>query len=251
MTNAGRQHMSIKYYAPASAREIQMLTEQVPRAGAVVSFGEAARHYCRWKGIDLGHPEILKPRQREDAARIHKLVAALGKERLANIAHATFVATANKLHGHHTAQNRNREVMTPAAAILHYASRNGWCAWLRVDPFKQPKPKTRAATMEVASALLEAAPPGPKRLPLLWLFRQGTQLSDTLKIAWPEIDLTRGTVRFHIGKTDTWTEPPLAAEMVEALAAIPKEERTGRLFPRTDKLLARPCGCARAPRAAV
>lgn len=104
--------------------------------------------------------------------------------------------------------------MTPAAAILHYASRNGWCAWLRVDLFKQPKPKTRAVTMEVASALLEAAPPDPKRL-LLRLFRQGTRISDTLKIAWPEIDLTRGTVRFHIGKTDTWTEHPLAAEMVE------------------------------------
>lgn len=103
--------------------------------------------------------------------------------------------------------------------------------WLRVDLFKQPKPKTRAMTMEVASVLVEAAPPGPKRLPSVRARGSATRS----RSRGPEIDRTRGTERFHIGKTDTWTEHPLAAEMVEALAAIPKEERTGRLFPWSDK----------------
>lgn len=218
----------------AEAVEREMLIYQVPRAGAVVTFAEAARRYAAFKQLDLDAIEALTARQREDAKRIHKLIAVLGKERLRDISHATLVNAANRLHGHHTAQTKNREVMTPAASILHYAAKNGWCAWLRVDLFKQPKPKTRAVSFEVASALIEAAPEGPKRRLLLWLFRQGTRISDTLRVSWADIDLTRGTVRLHISKTDTWTEHPLAAEMVEELAAIPPAQRSGWLFPWRD-----------------
>lgn len=60
---------------------------------------------------------------------------------------------------------------------------NRWCPWLRVQAFKQPKPKTRAASRGVASALLGAGPAGPKRLLLMWLFRIGTRISDTLRFA--------------------------------------------------------------------
>ena len=74
---------------------------------------------------------------------------------------------------------------------------------------------------------------------LVWLFRMGTRISDTLQVRWDAIDLQRQTVRLRIGKADNWTELPLHPELVELLAAIPHAERAdnpgGRLFPWTQK----------------
>lgn len=215
--------------------ERKLLTAQPPRAGDVVTFGEAARRYAAFKQIDLDDLGAQRGRQRETATRLLKLIAALGRERLADISHATLVACANKLHGHHTAQTRNREVMCPAAAILHYAAKNNWVPWLRIDLFKQPKAKTRAVSFAVASALIEAAPAGPQQRLLVWLFCQGTRISDSLRVQWADIDLKRGTFRLHIAKTDTYVEMPLHAEVIEVLAAVPPEAQHGALFPWSDR----------------
>lgn len=223
----------------------------MPRAGAVVSFGQAARHYWAWKGIDLHRPEILKPRQHEDATRIHKLVAALGKERLADIAHATLVATANKLHGHHTAQARNREVMTPAAAILHYArvaAAGVLAAGRSVQAAETQDPRHDHGGRQRAGRGGAARSKAPA-------VRQGTRISNTLKIAWSgdrphprhrEVPhrqdryLDRASARRRNGR-GAGGDPEGGAHR----AAVPVVRQEQRL------LLARPRGCARAPRAAI
>ena len=56
--------------------ECKMLVAQPPHAGDVVSFAEPTRRYCAFKGVDLDDMEALTRRQREDARRIQKLIAA-------------------------------------------------------------------------------------------------------------------------------------------------------------------------------
>lgn len=219
----------------AEALERHLITAQVPRSGDPVTFAQAAACYANFKGLDLDHPERLSGRQRDEAKRLVRPIAVLGRERLADISHADLVDAALRLHGSHTPQTRNRECLNPSAAVLHYAANNGWCPWMRVALFKEPKPKTRAVSHTTAATLLAAAPAGPKRLFLLWSFRMGTRVSDTLRVHWDDLDLTRAIARMHIRKTNTWVELPLHPELVEELAVIPSEERTGWLLPWRDK----------------
>jgi integrase len=121
--------------------------------------------------------------------------------------------------------------MRLAAGVLHYAAENGMCAWLRVKLFKEARPKTRAVSRDIAGELVAAAPEGRHRLLLVWLFRMGTRITDTLRVNWDGIDLQRQTVGLRIGKDDNWTELPLHPELIELLAAIPEAERDGRLWP--------------------
>lgn len=207
--------------------ERELATGQLPKPGEAVSFAEAAGLYAQFRGLDLVNPRAARGRARTDVVAIGRLIAALGKRPIGELRQADLVAAANRLYPERTAATRNREAMRPAAAILHYAARQGWCAWLRVELFREPRPRTRAVALDSAAALVAAAPAGPRRLMLVWLFRQGTRISDTLAVRWDEIDLARQTVRLRIGKTDSWTELPLHPELVELLAAIPAAERAG------------------------
>lgn len=193
---------------------------RLPGPGETLSFARAAELYS-----DYRDPS------KADLARIAKLKAVLGRKMVADIRQVDLVEAANIIASNKAPATRNREVMRPAAAILHYAERNGFCKWLRVALFREPRPKTRAVSLDTAATLVRAAPEGPRRLFLLWSFRQGTRISDTLHVEWSAIDLPRQAVRLRIGKTDRWTEQPLHPEVFEVLAAIPEENRRGRLFP--------------------
>jgi integrase len=65
----------------------------------------------------------------------------------------------------------------------------------------------------------------------MWLFRVGTRISDSSRVRWDDLDLTRATVKLHVPKTDSHPEQPLHPEVVEAPAAIAPEECIGALFP--------------------
>jgi integrase len=208
------------------AKELERKIQEsgLPRPGETLSFAHAAELYIEYRDP-----------AKADRARIARLLAALGRKMVADIRQVDLVQAANALCGGKSSATKNREVLRPAASILHYAARNGFCAWLRIELFREARPKTRAVSLDTAMTLLEAVEPGPRRLFLLWSFRQGTRISDTLGVAWDRIDLPRQTVRLRISKTDTWMEAPLHPEVFEELAAIPEAERIGRLFPWTQK----------------
>ncbi len=196
----------------------------VPRLGEALSFAIAAELY-----LDFRDPD------KADRRRIERLKRALGPKMVGDIRQVDLIEAANLLCPNKAAATKNREVLRPAAAILHYAAQSGYCAWLRIRLFREPRPKTRAVSLETAAAIVQATPAGPRQLFLLWIFRQGTRISDTLKVEWPNIDLPRQIVSLRIGKRDLWTEKPLHPEVFEMLAAIPEGNRVGRLFPWQQK----------------
>ena len=232
VTVDGRRHeVATQTTNKAAARrfaegiERKLLVSRPPRPGEAVTFRRAVELYCEYRGIDLDD------RRLPDARRLRALNAVLGNKALADIRQPALVEVANQLADGRAPATRNREVIRPAAAVLHYASESGYCEWLRVKTFKEAPPVTRAVTQDVAVQLLAAEPDDRKRLLLLWLFRQGTRITQTLSVTWDNISLAEQTFRFYDKKAGKWQTLGLHPEVFEELTCIPQAQRHGRLWP--------------------
>ncbi len=240
---------------PVGNRRLEIATGTRDRALAESFQAELERKYrhrdsapdaatLTYAAADAAYRAWRRP-AKADVKRLDKIRGELGARLARGLTQADLVAAANILHPGAAPATLNREVMRPAAAVLHYASGLG-VPWLRIALFKEPRPRTRAADPAAVAALLDhlrreaAGAPTPFRrrlaherwLLLLWLDRQGTRLGDTLRVAWPDLDLVRRTVRLRIGKTDRWREKPLDDAVWTALANLPAavSDRRGRLF---------------------
>lgn len=201
----------------AAAFAARALAESRQPGAAVRTFDEAIDAYIAFR----------KPGP-DDLRRILRLASVLGGHDIGAISHADLVAAAAVLYPAAKPSSLNRNVITPASAILHYAAEAGWCPYRRIKRFKEPRPVVRAVPLRSANAMLRRAR-GKVRLLLLWLFHQGTRISDTLRVDWSHIDLRRRTVRVHVAKTDIWRTFPLANEVFLMLAN--ERSRHGPLFP--------------------
>jgi integrase len=171
---------------------------------------------------------------RDDLRRLDTLRKHLGTRLLQSLTPHDLVSLANVLHPSDSAATKNRNVITPARSILHYAAANKWCEYLRIKGFREPRPTTRALDAGSARALILAAR-ADLRLLLLVLFKQGFRITDAVSIAWDRIDLERGVFRLYVRKTDEWKEFPIDAEVRVELGNIPEPLRMGRLFPWRDR----------------
>ena len=179
-----------------------------------LSFEEAARLYIAFR----------LPRK-VDRQRIEKLVVVLRKP-VKKIVHADLVAAANDLYPGMKASTKNRNAMRPAAAILHYAAKNGWRDWLRIELFAEPRPGNRAAPQSTKQILM-ANTEGKKRLLIQWLFEQGSRITDTMRIGWDQIDLNAATVTMLVSKKRggaEWRTLPLDDALIPVLANEDKDK---------------------------
>jgi integrase len=206
-----------------------------PRPGEAISFERMARLYAEFKDLDLDDPKSNLGRMRDDAVRLNRLIAVLGRDMVSDIGQARIVEVANQLCPGLSPATKNRDVVTPIAAALHYAAECEYRPWLRVRRFREAQPETRAVTMGIAAKLMTAASEGPQQLLLLWLFRHGTRITQTLGIKWSDISLTEQTFRLYDKKARKWQVFPLHPEVFEQLAEIPGSDRTGNLWPWSSK----------------
>jgi integrase len=168
-----------------------------------------------------------RPPSKDDRRRLEKLRNELGGKMVAAIVHSDLVRAADALYPFDKPSSRNRNVIAPCSAILHYAASNGWCEYKRIARFKEPKPVTRAVSTESAKRLLAKAK-GDVKLLLVWLFCHGTRITETLSVTWPQIDLRRGVFRIYVSKTDEWRTFPLAQEVRSLLAE--RKVKEGKVF---------------------
>lgn len=200
--------------------EQRLLSRRVPGPGEAVTFRHASEHYAAAKRIS-----------KREEKRLEKINAEIGDKLVSEILQAEVDSAAEALHPFDTAQTRNRNVYTPAAAVLHYASRSQWCAWVHFDRPEMPEPETRAAAPTVAAKLLDATT-GKKRLLILWLFKHGTRITGALQVECSRIDLHRKTYELFITKNKTWGTFAIDHEVWELLANDPDvQSGEGRLFP--------------------
>ena len=224
-TFAGRTiNASSKARDKAAARRFKdelesKLADAANRKRRPVTFREAAQLYL----------EFRRPQRRDENA-IRRLVAVIGDKMLPDIRQHILIEAANALYPKCTPETKNRQALTLAAAILHYAAENDLCPLIRVRKLKEKQPEARAVTKDQAAVLIEAAE-GKLRLLLIFLFCQGWRISDALRLAWQDIDLEHAVVRYRVAKIDEWRSMPLHLRVTDALIAVTSDERVGRVFP--------------------
>jgi integrase len=191
--------------------------------------------YARSRDLDLNVPRAYGPNARADIRRLNRLRDELGTRWVAEIVERDLTEMADRLLPGRSAATKNRDVIIPACAVLNYAVRQGWSPRRKVKPYKEPKPRTRSVSLAAERALIAAARTDQQRLLLLWLFRQGTRISETLGVRWHNesdvegIDLANRIVRMRV-KGDFVRTFPLADEILAELAKIPEAARRGKLF---------------------
>ena len=196
---------------------------------------DAVLAYAEYRDLDLDNPRAYRQGGRMEIRRLKRLIAELGAKPVAAVVRHDLVQVANKHFPSAAAATRNRDVIVPGRAVLHYAAEQQWRSHTAIAAFEEPKPVTRAVSIDAETKLLAATPAGKRRLLVLWLFRQGTRITETLNMRWRDgssgigIDLDERVVRLRVkgGRLKTYA---LADEIVAELEQIPAGERTGKLF---------------------
>lgn len=207
---------------------------RVPGAGETVGFATAAEHYKAFKKLS-----------RVDIRLVDALAWHFEGIDCRSITHAHLVAAAHALRPAGADTTKNRKVIAPAAAVLHYAAEQKWCDYRRIRKFKESRKSTREAATDDVMRLLVANVEAParrtkfgrkedhrvahKRILLAMLYELGLRIMDTLRIAWENIDVKGRRVRVRISKTDDWASLELSPELGSMLANVPSKH--GRLFP--------------------
>lgn len=166
---------------------------------------------------------------KQESGWLDDLERELGDRPVAGIKNSDLKAVAIKLYPKARNETRNRQVLTPAAAVLHYAAEDGAIPWLRVSKLPEREPETRAVSRDIARVLI-ANTEGQQQAFLIFLFRQGWRVSEVLRLEWRHLDLKERSVNYHNRKADVWKLMPLAEDVVSALSCVPPERRFGRVF---------------------
>ncbi len=200
----------------------------------------------------------------EQRGRIDRLVGVrlnslaggrLGEVPLNLLTPALAQEAAGMLYGHRTPQTRNRGAIMPFSAAVHFAAENGWMPYLRVKGFKaidRRTPRLEAGEDDARRLLAAAMEARPKKcdkykadhsyrfILLLFLFRQGWRISETLRLTWSQVDLVNGVLRdIAVDKGNAVKNRiVMHPDVFEALASLPESdpqraarERRGRVFP--------------------
>lgn len=174
-----------------------------------ITFAAAAADYIAWR----------TPSKRERAF-LENIKTEIGRMNVDAITQSHIVATANALYPSAAIKpaTKNRAVIRPIAAVLHYAAECKMCDYIRVRTFKEPPAVPRPVTMATANQLTGATS-GIKHLLILWLFRHGDRISDALRVEGVNIDCQTASYKMHVGKTDRWRTMVLDDDVITAMLA--------------------------------
>ncbi len=218
----------------AEAYFAEVARRRVPGAGETVGFARAAEAYKAFTNPGKYDERLI------DAVARH-----FGDTDCRTITHAQLVGAAYALQPHGKDSTRNRKVIVPAAAVLHYAADQKWCEYRRIRKFHESRISSRKpATDETMAALFDHLEEPPrtskygrkgdpnlahKRLLLAVLYELGLRIMDALRIDWQAIDLQACRIVVRIAKTDQVASIPFSPAIAAMLANLPR--KYGRLFP--------------------
>jgi len=177
--------------------------------------------------------EFRRPR-RDDEKWIEKLIKWMGRRPVGDLVGADLIAAAHALCPETSNETKNRNVITPASAILHYAAEQRRCTYSRHRRLPVSRiSKRRPAQLETMRLLL-ANTEGHRQLLLAWLWETGQRISDSLRLMRDDLDLQAGIARAGSSKTDERGQIGLSPELVAMLASAPQLP-AGRVFPWRDR----------------
>lgn len=192
-------------------------------AGPVLTFGQAAQAYVALK----------RPRP-DDAKNIAYLSRWFGNKPLRDIVGADLVAAAHALKPNAQDATKNRAIITPASAVLHYASEQGWCSYSRHRRLKVSRRSSRRPATADTMRLLLANTSGHRQLMLAWLYETGVRITDSVRLEDADLDLQACRVRIRAAKNDDHGDIGISPELVAMLANTPRCAG-GKVFPWRDR----------------
>jgi integrase len=207
--------------------------------------------YAKSRGLDLDYrhnPSVLRANspftsgQREEMRRLNQLRRPpLGNLLAADVVANDIITLANTFD-RLLPSTKNRDFVVTASAVLNYARKGlGWrTASAEIPRFKEGKQRTRVVNQDAEAAMIAGCHTAQQRRLLVWLFCQGTRITETINVRWAAViddagvDLDRRVVRMRV-KGDEIKEFPLADEVIAELEAIPAAERQGKVFSYGDR----------------
>jgi integrase len=127
-----------------------------------------------------------------------------------------------------------RDLIQPLTAVLNYAHRQDWCD----EPhFTRPKfndKRNEYATIDQANRLLRAAAPHSRQW-YLFPMLEGSRVSETLDLDWPDVQLNDSWAVLRDTKRNGEARGiALHPQIVEMLRAVPVAKPKGRVFKTDD-----------------
>lgn len=130
-------------------------------------------------------------------------------------AHAAYPNTRN--------ETKNRQAVTPAATILHFASHDKIIPHQVVHKLPEDEPETRRPDAEGLRRLLNNTE-GDEHDFLVFLLAQGWRVAEALSLRWKHVDLTERELAVYVGKSKRWKKVTMHAESFELLANRLRED---------------------------
>lgn len=185
------------------------------------TFEAVAVDYIMAKNIQGGNNERF----------VGNLVSIIGHKLITDVTGADLIRAANELYPGRTAATKNRNCITPGAAILHWAAESELCPYRRIRKLQEIKPKRRRPAVGTMETLIDACE-GYQRLLLVILYCQGWRISETLSLTWE--DHTRLDDRefdLYVKKAKSWKTVQMHPDVFAELNSVPKDRRMGSIFP--------------------
>lgn len=115
----------------------------------------------------------------------------------------------------------NRQVLTPARAVINHAAELGWCSMIRVPAFPAAKPMRVAVDRTWIDAFLAQA--DQDGLPhvaaaMLFMHQTGSRIGEVVRVLPHDVDLVERTIMLRKTKTDTFVVKHITQELVIRLA---------------------------------
>lgn len=179
-------------------------------AQSVLTFGEALRMYHA---------------QARDNRFLLPLLNRWQDVRVADITADAIRNAARELYPAASAATWNRQVITPARAVINYAAENGYCSHIRVKRFPE-KVKRRKAGDQAWLASFRAACRTPALSALArFMFETGARISETTSLMWEDVNLSEATALFRDTKNGEVHTVFLSPGMVADLANLDQSNR--------------------------
>lgn len=206
---------------------------RLPGAGEPIAFDRAAEAYKAFANLS-----------RQDARLVDRVAAWFGNKDCRALTHADLVDAANAMMAGLADSTKNRKVIGPAAAVLHYAAEQGWCDYRRIKKFWVSSKSTREPASDDVVALLLANVEAvrtnkrgrkrdyqleAKRLLLVMLYETGLRLGHLLSLEWRHVQLAAGQIVVRVPKSDETASVPVSEVVVAMLGS--RFPKTGRVFP--------------------
>jgi integrase len=193
-----------------------------------------------FRGLAEKFIEARKP-GKLDEGYIRALIAHFKETPVRDITPGDVHIAAHKLKPDCTNATKNRHVVTPMLAVMHFGNRERLCDYLRVDKFDAVLPEPKPLEADDAAKLLAAcdAIKDPKERArvfalLVLLFYHGPRINEALALDWAaHVDMARREWLKTVSKKkggpiERWK--PMSEALFLALANLPGH-RVGKVFP--------------------